>query len=66
MKDDTVVTTVMSNIVLYKALDKANIKYEISDVGDKNIHELMLKNDYKVDILLYQEIPQLVMEYLLH
>ena len=48
LKKDTVVTTVMSNIGLYKALDKINIKYEISDVGDKNVHDLMLKNDYSL------------------
>lgn len=46
LKSDTVVTTVMSNIGLYKAFDKIGIKYEKTDVGDKNVQALMAKNDY--------------------
>lgn len=46
LKNDTVVTTVMSNIGLYKAFDKIGIKYEKTDVGDKNVQALMAKNDY--------------------
>lgn len=38
---DTVVTTVMSNIGLYQALDKAGIRYEKTPVGDKYVGEKM-------------------------
>ncbi len=43
---NTVVTTVMSNIGLYKAFDEAGILYEQTDVGDKNVYESMSKNGY--------------------
>ena len=46
--EDTVVTTVMSNIGLYKALDKENIKYVVTDVGDKYVSEEIQKNDYSI------------------
>ena len=46
LKDDTVVTTVMSNIGLYKALENAGIKYVKTDVGDKNVHKEMIQNNY--------------------
>lgn len=46
LKDDTVVTTVMSNFGLYKSLDKLGIKYEKTDVGDKYVCENMMKNGY--------------------
>ena len=46
LKKNTVVTTVMSNIGLYKALDREGIKYEVTDVGDKNVQACMAKNDY--------------------
>ena len=36
-----VVTTVMSNIGLYKALDEAGIGYDVTDVGDKYVWENM-------------------------
>ena len=39
-----VVTTVMSNIGLYKALDDLGIGYEKTDVGDKYVYENMVKN----------------------
>ena len=38
-----VVTTVMSNIGLYKALDEAGIGYDVTDVGDKYVWENMRK-----------------------
>ncbi len=38
---NTVVTTVMSNLGLYKALDKAEICYEKTAVGDKYVYEAM-------------------------
>ena len=41
---DTVVTTVMSNLGLYKAFDRIGISYAKTDVGDKNVSEYMLKN----------------------
>ncbi len=46
--DDTVVTTVMSNIGLYKALDKENINYVVTNVGDKYVSEEIQKNDYSI------------------
>ncbi len=39
--NNTVVTTVMSNLGLYKALDAAEINYEKTSVGDKYIWENM-------------------------
>ena len=36
---NTVVTTVMSNLGLYKALDKVGISYAKTAVGDKYVHE---------------------------
>ncbi len=44
LKNDTIVTTVMSNIGLYKALDKLGIRYEKTQVGDKYVYENMLAN----------------------
>ena len=46
LKKDTVVTTVMSNIGLYKAFDKIGIKYEKTAVGDKNVQACISENDY--------------------
>ena len=46
LKNDTVVTTVMSNMGLYEAFDKKNIKYVKTDVGDKNVHDMMVREDY--------------------
>lgn len=46
--NNTVVTTVMSNIGLFKALDKIDVKYDITPVGDKNVLDSMLKNNYCV------------------
>ena len=46
LSGDTIVTTVMSNFGLYKALDKLGIKYEKTDVGDKYVCENMMKNGY--------------------
>ena len=43
---DTVVTTVMSNFGLYKALDKAGIRYEKTAVGDRYVYENMKENDF--------------------
>jgi len=43
---NTVVTTVMSNFGLYKALDNLGIKYEKTLVGDKYVYECMKKNGH--------------------
>lgn len=41
---NTVVTTVMSNFGLYKALDEAGIGYAKTAVGDKYVYEYMTQN----------------------
>ncbi|MBQ6595407.1 MAG: phosphoglucosamine mutase [Clostridia bacterium] len=43
-----VVTTVMSNFGLYKALDKVGIEYEKTKVGDKYVYECMARNGYRI------------------
>lgn len=48
LNNNHLVTTVMSNIGLYKALDKLNIEYAVTAVGDKNVCDCMVKNDYAV------------------
>lgn len=48
LKDDTVVTTVMSNIGLYRAFDELGIHYEQTPVGDKYVSENMQLNDYRI------------------
>lgn len=42
------VTTVMSNFGLYKALDKQGIGYEKTKVGDRFVYECMKENDYRL------------------
>ena len=44
LRNNTIVTTIMSNLGLYKALDKAGIDYEKTAVGDKYVYENMLAN----------------------
>ncbi|MEG0276152.1 MAG: phosphoglucosamine mutase [Coprobacillus sp.] len=44
--NNTIVTTIMSNLGLYKALDKAGIQYEKTAVGDKYVYENMVKNGH--------------------
>lgn len=46
LPNDTIVTTVMSNFGLYKALDRAGIKYEKTTVGDKYVYENMCANGH--------------------
>ena len=46
LRNNTVVTTVMSNFGLYKALDAAGIDYEKTAVGDRYVYENMKENDY--------------------
>ncbi|HPX70644.1 MAG TPA: phosphoglucosamine mutase [Bacillota bacterium] len=43
---DSVVTTVMANLGLYKALDAIGISYETTDVGDKYVYENMKANGH--------------------
>lgn len=48
LNKDTIVTTIMSNLGLYKACDKAGLKYEKTAVGDKYVYENMVKNNYSL------------------
>lgn len=48
LHDDTVVTTVMSNIGLYKAFDREGMKYEKTNVGDKYVYENMVTNGHSL------------------
>lgn len=46
LANNTIVTTIMSNLGLYKALDEKGISYEKTDVGDKYVYENMNKNGH--------------------
>lgn len=46
LNGNTVVTTVMSNLGLYKALESKGIRTEKTAVGDKYVCENMMKNGY--------------------
>lgn len=46
LENNTIVTTVMSNIGLYQALDAEGIKYEQTAVGDKYVCENMMQNGH--------------------
>ena len=48
LPDNTVVTTVMSNLGLYKALDAAGIGYEKTAVGDRYVYENMKRNGHLI------------------
>lgn len=48
LKHNTVVTTVMSNLGLYKAFDREGINYEKTDVGDKYVYECMRREHYRL------------------
>ena len=48
LDNNTVVTTVMSNFGLYKALDQLGIGYAKTKVGDKYVYEYMVKNGCRV------------------
>ncbi len=48
LNGDTIVTTIMSNLGLYKACDKVGLKYEKTAVGDKYVYENMLQNNYEL------------------
>lgn len=46
LHENTVVTTIMSNFGLYKALDELDIAYTKTAVGDKYVYENMAQNGY--------------------
>ena len=46
--NNKVVTTVMSNFGLYKALDKVGIGYETTKVGDKYVYENMVQTGNRI------------------
>lgn len=48
LPSNTVVTTVMSNIGLYKALDELGIEYVKTKVGDKYVHQEMDEEGYEL------------------
>ena len=48
LPSNTVVTTVMSNFGLYKALDRIGIDYEKTAVGDRYVYENMKENDHLI------------------
>ena len=48
LNNNTVVTTVMSNMGLYKALEANDIAYEQTAVGDKYVFENMQKNNHSL------------------
>ncbi|MDF2541839.1 MAG: glmM [Herbinix sp.] len=48
LANNTIVTTIMSNIGLYKALDQKNISYEKTAVGDKYVYENMMANGHSI------------------
>lgn len=48
LANNTLVTTVMSNMGLYKALDRKGINYVQTAVGDKYVYENMLANGHSI------------------
>lgn len=48
LNNNTIVTTIMSNIGLYKALDELGISYERTAVGDKYVFENMMANNHSI------------------
>ena len=48
LNNNTVVTTVMSNLGLYKALEREGIAYEQTAVGDKYVCENMMANGHSI------------------
>ncbi|MDU5912955.1 MAG: phosphoglucosamine mutase [Anaerococcus vaginalis] len=48
LESNTIVTTIMSNIGLYKSLDKLGINYSKTQVGDKYVHIEMSENGYEL------------------
>ena len=63
LSNNTVVTTVMSNMGLYEALERKGINYEQTKVGDKYVYENMQTNGHSLGVnsqaILYSvSIPQ--------
>ena len=48
LKKDTIVTTVMSNLGLYKAMEANGLHSVKTQVGDRYVVEEMLKNGYNL------------------
>lgn len=48
LTNNTIVTTIMSNLGLYKALDRQGINYEKTAVGDKYVFENMMTNGHSL------------------
>jgi len=48
LEDTKIVTTIMANLGLYKALDALGIGYEKTDVGDKYVYENMRANGHLI------------------
>ena len=48
LSNDTIVTTIMSNLGLYKACDRVGMKYEKTAVGDKYVYENMVNNGHSL------------------
>ncbi len=48
LNNNTIVTTIMSNIGLYKAFDELGISYEKTAVGDKYVFENMMANNHSI------------------
>ncbi|WP_343246866.1 phosphoglucosamine mutase [Diplocloster hominis] len=46
LENNTVATTIVSNLGLYKAFEEAGIEFVKTQVGDKYVYESMAKNDY--------------------
>ena len=48
LNNNTIVTTIMSNLGLYKALDKKGIAYEKTAVGDKYVNANMMEHGHSL------------------
>ncbi|HWT75273.1 MAG TPA: phosphoglucosamine mutase [Mobilitalea sp.] len=48
LANNTIVTTIMSNLGLYKALEKKDIQYVKTAVGDKYVFENMMENGHSL------------------
>lgn len=46
LTNNTIVTTVMANLGLWKAMEREHINVAKTDVGDKYVYDCMIKNDY--------------------
>ena len=46
--NNTIVTTVMSNLGLYKALDEIGVNYVQTAVGDKYVYEEMMNHGHRI------------------